>query len=80
MIKVKIFGIENCSNETILVQAINIEELMVKISGDYDAVHIDMLRRCAVIVNNEYIMNEDRVKTELKDGDDVLILTPIIGG
>ena len=80
MIQVKIFGLENCSNETMLLEATNIEELMVNISEELDAVHIDMLRSCAVIVNNEYVMNQDRVKTELKDGDDVLILSPIIGG
>jgi len=80
MIQVKIFGIENCSNETVLLEAINVEELMAKICEKFEAVHIDMLRSCAVIVNNEYVMNQNRVKTELKDGDDVLILTPIIGG
>ncbi|HZK85255.1 MAG TPA: MoaD/ThiS family protein [Desulfosporosinus sp.] len=80
MIQVKIFGLENCSNETRLLEAANIEELMLKISEGLDVAQIDMLRSCAVIVNNEYIMNQDRVKTELKDGDDVLILSPIIGG
>ena len=80
MIQVKIFGIESCSNETTLLEVANIEELMLKISEGLDVAQIDMLRSCAVIVNNEYVMNQDRVKTELKDGDDVLILSPIIGG
>lgn len=80
MIQVEIFGIESCSNETTLLEAANIEELMLKISEGLDVAQIDMLRSCAVIVNNEYVMNQDRVKTELKAGDDVLILSPIIGG
>ena len=80
MIQAKVFGIENCSHETILLEATNIEELMSKISEKLDTVHIDRLRSCAVIVNNEYVMDLDRIKKELKDGDDVLILSPIIGG
>jgi len=80
MIQAKVFGIENCSNETILLEATNIEELMAKISKKFDTVLIDRLRSCAVIVNNEYVMELDRMQMKLKDGDDVLILSPIIGG
>ncbi|HZK85000.1 MAG TPA: MoaD/ThiS family protein [Desulfosporosinus sp.] len=80
MIQAKVFGVENCSNETILLEATNIEELMDKISKKFDTVLIDRLRSCAVIVNNEYVMELDRIKMKLKDGDDVLILSPIIGG
>ncbi|MBK5244971.1 MAG: MoaD/ThiS family protein [Eubacteriaceae bacterium] len=80
MIQSKTFGVQNCSHETMFFEATKIDELMVMICEKSNAVNIDTLRSCAVIVNDVFIMNEDRVSMELKDGDDVLILLPIIGG
>lgn len=80
MIHIQVFGVLNCSHEPILLEAANLEELTLKLYEKFDKVDPDKLRGCAVLLNNEYVMNPDREKTELKDGDDVLFLAPMIGG
>lgn len=80
MIEAKIFGVKNCSNEAIMLEAANVEELLSRICENFKAADINEIRSCAVIINNEYVTAQERSKTELKDGDDVLLLMPIIGG
>lgn len=80
MIQAQVFGVNHCSNQPILLEVANLEELILRICKEFDRVDPDMLRSCAVLVNNEYLLNPDREKKELKDGDDVLFLTPMIGG
>jgi len=80
MIQAQVFGVLNCSNQPTLLEAANVEDLMLKLYEMFEKVDLDLLRGCAVLVNNEYVMDPDRRKTELKDGDDVLFLAPMIGG
>ncbi|GAB6155201.1 hypothetical protein JCM17380_39520 [Desulfosporosinus burensis] len=80
MIQAQVFGVNHCSNQAILLEAANVEELILKLCKEFDRVDPDSLRSCAVLINNENVMNQDRGKTKLKDGDEVLFLTPMIGG
>lgn len=82
MIKVRFFGFIRTLTEVSLMEinADSVEEALRLISNKYENVKLSTLKNSLIFVNSVDIRNLKMFKTQLKDGDEVMILSPTAGG
>lgn len=82
MAKVKLYGIYSTKveNNQLIIEAKNIEELLLKLSQLEPNLNIKELRRSIIFVNNKNITELSMFKTKIEHNDNISILSPIAGG
>lgn len=82
MIKVRFFGfirfqVGVSSTE---ISANSVDEALKLISNKYESIKLSTLKNSLIFVNSVDIGNLRMFKTALKEGDEVMILSPTAGG
>lgn len=82
MVRVRFFGIVRLKIEKSLIEieADRIDELLRKIANTFKGITLNDLRKCIVYVNGTDISKLKLYKTELKEDDEIHILSPAAGG
>lgn len=82
MAKVKLFGIYSIkvAKDEYVIEADNVEELLLKLSVMEPNLTMRMLRRSLVFVNGKNITDLNMFKTQVGPDDNISILSPIAGG
>ena len=81
MVKVRYFGMirMNIKQSFDEIDAESIGELVKKISLKYD-IKYNELKNSVILINGKNMMNLKGLKTELYNGDEVQMLSPVAGG
>jgi molybdopterin converting factor small subunit len=61
------------------IDAASVDELIKKISSKYD-IKYNELKNSVVLINGKNMMNQKGLRTELHNGDEVQMLSPVAGG
>lgn len=82
MIKVRFFGFIRSQIGTgyAEIDAGRIDEALKLICKEYRNIKLDTLKDSLIFVNSINIADLKRFKTVLKEGDEVMILSPVAGG
>lgn len=82
MIKVRFFGFirSQVGVSSIVISANNVDEALKLISNKYEDIKLSTLKNSLIFVNSVDIGNLRMFKTALKEGDEVMILSPTAGG
>ncbi|MDF2674617.1 MAG: ThiS family [Clostridiales bacterium] len=82
MIRVRFFGFIRTLIDVsfIEIKAYSVDEALKLISNKYENIKLSTLKNSLVFVNSVDIRNLKMFKTQLKDGDEVMILSPTAGG
>ncbi|SDW16470.1 MoaD/ThiS family protein [Tepidimicrobium xylanilyticum] len=82
MAKIKLFGIlsTKVALDELIIEADNIEELLIKLSVMESNLNMEELKRSLIFVNNKNIIELNMFKTKIGPNDNVSILSPIAGG
>ncbi len=82
MAKVKLFGIYSIkvAKDEYVIEADNVEELLLKLSVMEPNLTMRMLRRSLIFVNDKSITDLNMFKTQVGPNDNISILSPIAGG
>lgn len=81
MAKIKLFGIlsTKVALDELIIEADNIEELLIKLSVMESNLNMEELKRSLIFVNNKNIIELNMFKTKIGLNDNVSILSPIAG-
>lgn len=79
MIKIKIFGIEGISAKDELYDAAGLDELIAELCRKY-MISRKTLYDCIILVNGRSIAADNYMNVSFKDGDEIQLLAPIVGG
>lgn len=81
MVKVRYFGMirMNIKQSFDEIDAASVDELIKKISSKYDMKYNE-LKNSVILINGKNMMNQKGLKTELHNGDEVQMLSPVAGG
>lgn len=82
MIKVRFFGFirSQIGLSYAEIDADRIDEALKLICKEYRNIKLDTLKDSLIFVNSINIADLKRFKTVLKEGDEVMILSPVAGG
>ena len=82
MIKIKFYGMIrlNCGVAKLELEAKTIEELIFFIDKKIEGLNEKDLKNCTILVNGINMLKLKKLKTSLKDGDEVVFLSPASGG
>ncbi|NCA67383.1 MAG: hypothetical protein EOM87_04905 [Clostridia bacterium] len=82
MVTVEFFGLYRLEYgiAAVELEVKNIEELFTQLEEKYKKYSAKELRNSIVIINDVNFMKLKKYKTKLKDGDNVLIMSPASGG
>jgi MoaD family protein len=82
MIKVRFFGFirSQVGVSSIEISAATVDEALKLISDKYENIKLSTLKNSLIFVNSVDIGNLRMFKTALKEGDEVMILSPTAGG
>ena len=82
MVKVKFYGMIrlNAGLAELALEAKTIGELIGLIDYNVEGLNEKDLKNCIILVNEINVLKLKKLKTLLKDGDEVLFLSPASGG
>ena len=82
MIKVRFFGFirSQAGLSSIEISANTVDEALKQISNKCENIKLSTLKNSLIFVNSVDIGNLRMFKTPLKEGDEVMILSPTAGG
>lgn len=82
MIRVRFFGFIRSQTgvSSMDIDVGTVDDALRLISSEYDNIRLDMLKNSLIFVNSVNITELRMFKTILKDGDEVMILSPAAGG
>ena len=82
MANVKLFGIHSMKvkNNSLTIEARNIEELLLKLSSLEPSLTLEELKRSLIFVNHKNITQLNMFKTKIDSSDNISILSPVAGG
>ena len=82
MITVKFFGLisVNCQVRQMLVKDGTVRQVLNEIMQSCPSISEQQLRQVILFVNNQHISGNKRLSVELKDGDELALLSPSSGG
>ncbi len=80
MLKVRFFSIEGISTREELFDAIDLEELLAEVCRKYGHISRETLHDCIVLVNGRSTAADNGKNISFRDGDEVQLLAPIVGG
>lgn len=66
--------------DCIELEAGRVDELLTKISAHYEGIEIEELRNSLIFVNGTSISELKLYKTPIKNGDEVVLFSPVAGG
>lgn len=79
---VKLFGIHSTKvkNSDLVIDAKNIEELLLKLTELEPSLTLGELKRSIIFINNRNITKLNIFKTKIDHDDNISILSPVAGG
>lgn len=82
MVKVRFFGLLRLTlaESAVYLEASNVQELLKQIDSHYEKINMEQLRNSIIFVNGKNITQLKLYRTSLKDGDEVMFLSPVSGG
>jgi MoaD family protein len=82
MIRVRFFGFirSQVGVNSLEISANTVDEALKLISNKYENIKLSTLKNSLIFVNSVDIGNLRMFKTALKEGDEVMILSPTAGG
>jgi len=82
MVHVRFFGLLRLEikESTAMIEAENINELLEKLDAKFEKTNIKQLCSSIIYVNGVNMNQLKRYGTKLKDGDEVLFISPVSGG
>lgn len=82
MVNVRFFGMLrlDIKKSSIMIEAGSIEELLNVLNEGYEEINLNQLKNSIIFINDTNMNALKRYKTKLKDGDEVLFLSPVSGG
>lgn len=82
MVVVKLFGLLRLTLNTkeLEIKGTSVEEVLREICKLYETINIKELRNSIIFVNGTNIVEMNRFRTKVKDGDELQLFSPLGGG
>ena len=82
MVKVIFLGVLRLDirESTIMIEAENINDLIRILDVKYTRIDVKQIQNSIIFINGVNMNKLKRYKTNLKDGDEVIFLSPVSGG